>query len=235
MPLFVFWITELIGSLSTSSYVHDNLILFQVFNSFWLCYWLMSKRKQVFISVISCHMLYCGYVFATNLLGIPYNEILTIFEIFIFFCLCNYQLFKIYDIESNEISENNVYLIFYKPKNFKNYVYSLFGLPVSSMGIVINNNVYVLKRNRVHPQKYPLDKIDLSNFIVINTGDKVTEKIEKSAVELLKMKSKSIYTFNLRINCVKVLLPVINNLHYKWHYRPFSFDFIPSVYLSRRI
>lgn len=79
----------------------------------------------------------------------------------IYYCIQSfYLLFALYCkcfsyIKSNEINDENVCLIFYKPKKFKQFLYSIGGLSYSSAGLVINKHIYQMRYEAKTLQEIP--------------------------------------------------------------------------------
>lgn len=183
--------------------------------------------KSFFITLL----IYYGYVLLTDW----YIEKFTIWqsaiECICFIWLLSYQLYKNYDIPSDNISTTEVCLIAYKPKRFKQYIVSLFGKNLSCIGCIIGDKVYHISSHSPTMKEYNLTDKDWSNYIIINTHYPA-DNVKHIIPELMKQKARQPNTLFLKINCLLSLQPLLDILPDKWHYKG---EVLPSIYLSKRI
>lgn len=160
-----------------------------------------------------------------------YNSYATAYFIFIilgssFFVL---NKFKEYSYQSDRIDPNgqNVYLCFWKPKNTRSLLGSIFGLPFGGMSIYTN---YVLWGYRWGESSFRPRQVDpcviQREFFVHDTGIKTSQEI----IRQLKSAYGSKAGF-LRVRCIYTIRGVLSLLGPK--YKADSIlKLIPSVYLK---
>lgn len=203
----------------------------EILLAFSLCFFVSTdvKLKSIFLTI----SLYSAYVLLTDWYLVEVSIYQYLAELLVFFLFAYYQITKNYDIKSDKINANNVYLVFYKPKGFIQFLTSLFGLPVSSAGTIVGDFMYLLKRGKPMICKLNLDeKYIYEKFIVVDTGVKITENHIKACNLLRKQQARQIYSLFLRCNCVRSLKPLLDTLPEFWQYR--IMDWLPSIYLMRR-
>lgn len=124
------------------------------------------------------------------------------------------------DEKSDNIEPDGTYLVFKRPKNFIDFIISLFRLPISSFSIVQNDKWY--KFSRAYKGLYVSDisGIDLNEYIFKRAPD-VDSDILKAVIGT-KWKITS-------SNCITAFQPVLSIMGIKLKY----FDFIPSVFAYR--
>ena len=115
----------------------------------------------------------------------------------------------------------------------RDYFVSLFGVPASSMSIVAGDKWYMFKRKRNTLQVVKVIDRKLCDYIVVDTGVKITEDITKELNALKGMPARRASTFYLRANCVLTFRRVLKMLGERWEVG--IFDFIPSFYMIKRI
>jgi len=198
--------------------------------------WVLNQKysKVLFDSVLVTLVMYYTWIGATDwaINYLPFH--ISFFES-IFFCIVLfYQLYKRSDFKSDKISSKGIYLIFFKPKTFRQYLFSLFGSPFTSVGSIINGKVYRLKHSQ---NKMCVSKINKKyiqdNYTIVKVANKI-DNIEKIEDELLEQSAYSSKRFGTRTNCIDSQKPLLDRLGSKWHTKGI-FDFIPCVYINKRL
>jgi len=154
--------------------------------------------------------------------------------LFVFF-----EFTKVDFIASDKYDEDYVYLIFFKPKSFYQFISSLFGLGVASMGSIFKGEdgkpkVARLKHSKDNLQitGYKPDYIN-SNYLLVNTGVRC-DTIKIDEVELAKQSAYSGKRLNTRTNCVESQKPILNQLGGIWVTSK-MLDFLPAYYIYKRL
>lgn len=137
-------------------------------------------------------------------------------------------------IKSNKLNKEDVFLAFYKKnKTCKQKIIALFGYPVSSIAVVIGDDMYQIRFGYKRVQKISVKKRNKNNYIFINTKYKIKDLEGEWEKEILNQKASGIDTLFIRLRCVRSLRCFLAQLPRKWHYR-FG-DLLPSIYLNRRL
>lgn len=161
------------------------------------------------------------YVFSFNLMSV------ILFNIFIVICvLSKYKN----NIQGQELDKTKINIIFYKPKKLKQFLISIFGINVSSSGLVIFNNgwyIYQFRRNKKTLQKIePKENTEeyiKEKYIIINTDINNSEYIYKEE------KARQLGTLFLRFNCLRVFKNTLN----KSKLFKYQGEIFPSIYLLK--
>lgn len=135
-------------------------------------------------------------------------------------------------IKSDEINDENVCLIFYKPKKLKQFFLTIFGLSYSSAGLVINRNIYQMRYEAETLQEIPFKEGTVEylkeKYLIIDTGFKSKNLKGDWRGNLLSQNARQKYTWYLRFNCLRSLKFVLNQIPgYEY-----NFEYIfPCLYL----
>ena len=151
-----------------------------------------------------------------------------IINTFLFYCLfCKI----ISNIKSDKINKNHVCIIFYQNlTKFKQYVVSSPGINVASAGLLIGNKIYRIVKDKKYLFKENYTKNYIySNYLVIDTGFSISSLKGDWESEILKQKARQPGTFWLRLNCLRSLKPVLNQIdNFKY-----QGEVLPSIYLLK--
>lgn len=133
-----------------------------------------------------------------------------------------------YPDKIDDINEENVNILFSKPKTSLDVIKSLLGFPVSSICIVANNYLWSFRRGSgmFEKSKYPKKWID--NHIIIDTGIKCSNNI---LCELEKVLGEDRKPY---IKCVWSIRHVLNLLGEKYAIKSWL-DYIPGIYFRKII
>lgn len=131
--------------------------------------------------------------------------------------------FKKYAFKSDFITDNNIFLCFYRPVTLKMFLSSLLGFPFGGMCIYTNQTKYgfIIKKNTFKAEKISAVAIQ-RKFIVIDTGILYSDAIGYKLNGLIGTKAGK------RINCIWTLKPVLNMLGNK--FAPRWWELIPPTY-----
>lgn len=199
-----------------------------------LCGWWAMQKPTIFRgAMFSCLIADAIYYAITCAIYVPtwlcYIESLSLIYLLV------YQLSKIYNIKSDKLSKKNVCILFYKSDNrFKiiDFIFGLFGVNSSSVAVCVGEYVYQLKHNKSTLQKISINNIDISKYIIIDTCVLIS-KIKIDDSKLLQEKARKPISLWLRLNCVRCVKPLLNQLGGVYSYR--FMDWIAPVYLARRL
>ena len=124
------------------------------------------------------------------------------------------------DEASDNIEPDGTYFVFKRPKNFLDFIISLFKLPISSFSIVQNDKWY--KFSRAYKGLYVSDisGIDLNEYIFKRAPDIDSDILKALIGTQWKLKGN---------NCITAFQPVLSIMGIKLNY----FDCIPSVFAYR--
>ena len=156
-----------------------------------------------------------------------YYTIQSLFLLFFLYCKCFSY------IKSDEINDDNVCIIFYKPKKIKQFLLSIFGLSYSSAGLVINRHIYQMRYEAQTLQEIPFkegtEEYLKEKYLIVDTGFKYKDLKGNWKENLLSQSARQKATWNLRFNCLRSLRFVLNQIPgYKYHGEIF-----PCLYLFR--
>ncbi len=198
-------------------------ILFGIYNFFIKDAGIELLRTQIFIIFFCSFFSIFNYffnIYADSL----FFQIQTILLVYI-------MLTKlILNIKSDKINKKNVCIVFYRPKTFKQYLLSIFGLNVASSGLLIGNKLYQMRyENTTLQERDYTNKYIYSKYLVINTKFPISQLKGEWESELLKQKARQPKTFWLRFNCLRSLKAVLNQIP---NYRYIG-EILPSIYLFR--
>lgn len=148
----------------------------------------------------------------------------------IMFLYCFYNVIQTSKLKSDKINQNNVNIIFYKPKTIKQFILSILGLNVSSAGLIISNKLYQMRY-----EAKTLQELDYTNeyiytkYIVVDTGFKASELKGDWKHNLLTQKARQRKTLYLRFNCLRSLRFVLNQIkNYEY-----NGEILPCFYLKK--
>jgi hypothetical protein len=231
MLYFTFFLIELIaiGGFFTSR----ELLLSQFFIAFLIA--LKSSFNYDLRNVNSniIMLFYCATVAlldnSMHTIGIEYKYIIIL--VFVWFMAL--QRYKTYDIKSDEYNPENIMLVFYKPHTARDYIISLFGMETGTMSMICDGKWAKFRWGYSYLKICELKKRRLNkNYIVIDTGVKVTEDIKHAFYSLKGAPARTAESLYFRFNCVRIFKPVFRLMGRKWQYH--FLDCLPSVYLMRR-
>lgn len=156
-----------------------------------------------------------------------YYTIQSLFLLFFLYCKCFSYM------KSDEINDDNVCIIFYKPKKIKQFLLSIFGLSYSSAGLVINRHIYQMRYEAETLQEIPFkegtEEYLREKYLIVDTGFKYKDLKGNWKENLLSQPARQKATWNLRFNCLRSLRFVLNQIPgYKYHGEIF-----PCLYLFR--
>lgn len=156
-----------------------------------------------------------------------YYTIQSLFLLFFLYCKCFSYM------KSDEINDDNVCIIFYKPKKIKQFLLSIFGLSYSSAGLVINRHIYQIRYEAETLQEIPFkegtEEYLREKYLIVDTGFKYKDLKGNWKENLLSQSARQKATWNLRFNCLRSLRFVLNQIPgYKYHGEIF-----PCLYLFR--
>lgn len=167
-----------------------------------------KTRAAIVYLLINFIFAFLNYFFYVNI-GIYY----CVQSFFLLFFLY-YKCFSY--IKSDEINDENVCLIFYKPKKLKQFLYSMAGLSYSSAGLVINKNIYQMRYESETLQEIPFKKETREylkeRYLIIDTGFKWQDLKGDWRSNLLSQSARQKKTWNLRFNCLRSLRFVLNQI-----------------------
>ncbi len=166
-----------------------------------------------------------NYFFYVDL-GVYYC-VQSFFLFFFLYCKCFSY------IKSDKINDDNVCIIFYKPKKIKQFLFSIFGLSYSSAGLVINRHIYQMRYEAQTLQEIPFkegtEEYLREKYLIVDTGFKYKDLKGNWKENLLSQSARQKATWNLRFNCLRSLRFVLNQIPgYKYHGEIF-----PCLYLFK--
>lgn len=231
MPFLTLIIVELLGNLCYDDFLLENMLNVELAVLAWACYYVSCNPTLLIKSFSMVTMIYFIIVFLISLLPIVYPEWFGLVLTTIYGFALNYQINKNYLLKSMPVNADNVCLVFYVPKRGLKHVFiSLFGLPASSFSVAIGGIWARFTKESPMINYFPASEID-DRYIVVDTGVKITGDIREAFNNL---KGETAFScIGCRFKCVKVFSNILNKMGGKWKYR--MFDFLPSMYLSRRI
>lgn len=121
---------------------------------------------------------------------------------------------------SDKIEPDGTYFAFKRPKNFLDFIISLFRLPISSFSIVQNDKWYKFSRTYKGLYVSDISGIDLNQYIFKRAPDIDNDILKALVGTQWKLKSS---------NCITAFQPVLSIMGIKLK----CFDFIPSVFAYR--
>lgn len=192
-------------------------------------YFITRTEKNIYINglclVLMFDMLFSvqNYVFNLSILSFA-----GLAQIFLVIYVAYIKLIS--NVKTQEINPKNVCLVFYRPKTFKQYLLSMFGLNVSSSGVIIGNKLYQMRyeAKTLQEREYTKNYIN-KKYLVIDTGFKIKNLKGKWREDLISQKARQPKTLWIRLNCLRSLGVVLNqipNFHYKG-------EVLPSIYLLK--
>ncbi|MCK5600845.1 hypothetical protein KAR91_03190, partial [Candidatus Pacearchaeota archaeon] len=159
---------------------------------------------------------YSGYVLLTDWYFDYVSLTQWFVEIVLFSTLALFQMLKNYSLEGDALSKENIVLAFYKPKNYKEYLVTLLGSSVSSMSIISGDNWYMFKRKKSTLQCIPLSRYKFDNYVLIDTGVKISNHSTTLLNSLIGTKASDIKSFYFRCKCVFTFKDLLESLGSKW-------------------
>ena len=192
--------------------------------------YLKLEYKHLILSAVNIFFIIdIFFSFLNYIFNINYSIYYIIQSLFLFYFLfC--KLFSY--IKSDEINNNNVLIIFYKPKKIKQFILSIFGLSYSSAGLIINKNIYQMRYEAKTLQKIPFTDKTLNylkeKYLIIDTGFNFKNLNGDWEKNLLSQHARQKRTFYFRFNCLRSLRYVLNQIkgyEYKSEY------IFPCIYL----
>jgi len=196
------------------------------------CGWFWMKTDSIRgRSVFGFLMIYHIFTLITDLFFYNFFTRFFIIELILLSIISSYIYNRNYNIVSDEINPNNVNLVFYrKNKSLKQNIFSWFGEPVSSFGIIAGDYLYQFKYNKSTMQKIKYNKQDINNkYIVIDTGYSISKLDIYDINLLLTQRARQARTLWLRLNCLRSCRHILN--HIKGY--EYKGEFLPSIYLNK--
>lgn len=135
---------------------------------------------------------------------------------------------KKYNVSGQVIPTENVGLLFLKPRSNAEVIKAFFGLPVSSLCVIIENNVWSFKAKTGKFEKMRYDQAFINRHIAIDTGVKHDETI---VAELDKIIGQDRFPYT---KCVWAVKDVLNRLGGKYAIQSWL-DYVPGIYALRVI
>ena len=110
-------------------------------------------------------------------------------------------------------------------------VFSLFGMPVKSICIISGEYTLMLRGRKDNFQfnKNSSSILDSSNYIIVDTGKKHTQKFTLKMAGCTRESAKK---YGLRIRCVEAIGDLLSEIDNMWKPEKF-YDNIPSIYLYK--
>ena len=140
--------------------------------------------------------------------------------------------FKSYSFKSDIISDENIYLCFWKPENAKTIFPSLFGAAIGSVSIYSDRKLYGFQwKSKQYQVKNVSPQAISKKFIVVDTGKKITEEIK---TELLNLKGTSANFLGIpvfRFKCIFTIRKVLYLIDKD--FKPELYEYIPSIYSNK--
>lgn len=188
--------------------------------------WEISKKlyfkSLAFLLTLDTVLTVINYTFNINS-----NLVILIENIFMYYF---FFVRIISNIKSDKINKQNVCLIFYYPRHLKQFVLAMPGINVASAGLILGDDLFQLRKefNTIQKLTYTEDYI-YSKYLVINTGFPISELKGDWESELLKQKARQPKTLWLRLNCLRSLRFVLNQIE-NFKYKG---EILPCIYLLR--
>lgn len=216
----------------------ELMVLFRNIVIVLLCICSFIQTKKTAINIRSIYAV--GIIFSiTSLIYYILWWIFDINTIFVFpvsffgcMALFFFTSLKNYKFESDKIIDDNVYLCFWKPENAKTIFPSLVGSAIGSISIYAGGHIYGFEwKSDRFKKRQRLPKTIEKKFVVINTGKKFTQSIEKE-LKKLNLCHASIGKIKLlRFKCVYAIRNVLNIIGKE--FSPSFFEFIPALYVKK--
>lgn len=111
-------------------------------------------------------------------------------------------------------------------------LFSVVGLPVRSMSVVIGNEWIKMCTGHPTVESVPIASLDTSRYVLIDTGVKIDEAIQKAAAEVVGTPVRTEASLWLRIRCVASLVPLLRVMGHKF-VPVWPWEFVPSLYFYR--
>lgn len=129
-------------------------------------------------------------------------------------------------------NEENVLLVFYKPKTYFEVLKAMFGLPLVSLGIYADGQWLRFRKSEDDLQLLGI-RPNSEGYLLVDTGVKVNTTIRSMMNDLQGTPARHWTSLYLRCRCVVSLGPILRSLGPQWE--PKGLDFIPGVYAYRRL
>lgn len=143
---------------------------------------------------------------------------------------------KIIRLKSDStLDTKHINLIFYKNKTIRQWLLSLFGVNVSSAGLLVyfNKHWYIYQmrwENKTIQKRLLKNKEYLQKYIILNTDIKNGELIKNEKL-ILQEKARQLKTLYLRCNCLRSFRKILNTSKlYKYQH-----EILPCIYLLKII
>lgn len=141
-----------------------------------------------------------------------------------------------YHFISDVHNHKNICLLFYKSDkgSWLMHIMSLFGLPVSSMSVLCGKYWLKLVRKDPDMQIHIIENIDLSRYVLIDTGVKITDEIEDIMWSLDGTPATNAKSLFLRVRCIAAIKPLLSKLGDRWGPKTIIQQ-IPSIYFYKAL
>lgn len=129
-------------------------------------------------------------------------------------------------------NEEDVFIVFYRPQNFRETLMAALGLPFTSVGVYAGGKWLRFRRSR--------DALQLLNvrptsqkYFMLNTGVQLDRRIELMMQDLEGTPARHWSSLYIRCRCVVAISPLLRALGERWE--PRLLDYVPGVYAYRRL
>jgi len=129
-------------------------------------------------------------------------------------------------------SEENVMLVFYRPRTYLEVLKAMLGLPLVSLSIYADGRWLRFRKSKTDLQLLDI-RPSMESYLLIDTGVKVNRTIRIIMDDLKGAPARHWTSLYLRCRCVMSLTPILRLLGPEWE--PKGLDFIPGVYAYRRL
>jgi len=135
---------------------------------------------------------------------------------------------------SDPQTDENVMLAFYQGEHgsLLMLLFSIVGLPVRSMSIVVGNEWIKLCSGSPIVESVPAEGLDKSKYVLIDTGVKIDDSITNAAAEAVGAPARTEGSLWLRIRCIAAVVPFLKVLG-REYVPKWPWECIPSIYFYR--
>jgi len=223
--LFLYFIVSFLGFYTKNIFIEETLsklefIMFALLG-FFVCYSDIKPAKSLF----SLLVIYNIFILFTDF-KIYINPVYVFCENLSFVLLGSRLILREYNIKSDKINRKNICFVFRKPKKLNEYLKSIAGSYTSSFGMIIDNNIFQLRKRfgSIQCNRYKESYI-YNNYIVYDTGISINTLTKEDIKKLLSNKARRLKTLFFRINCLVCFKDVLNKigLGYGWRFLPCLF------------
>lgn len=134
--------------------------------------------------------------------------------------------------KSDKINEEDIFIVFYKPKGFNEIIKAVIGLPFTSVSLYAGGKWLRFRHNEKGLQLLSIRPMGKRYFIV-NTHEKCSTLFRSMMRDAKGIPARHWTSLYLRCRCVVAIAPLLKMIGSSWE--PRAFDFIPGVYAYRKI